>query len=62
VLVGATLATALFGTAPAEARCWWNGYRRVCDRWVAPPPPPVWPRYPGWEQHRWCYYHPYRCR
>lgn len=42
-------------TAPAEARCWWDGYgNRVCSRpappvYVAPPPPvyyaPPPPRY-----------------
>lgn len=35
----------LAATAPAEARCWWDGYgNRVCSRppppvYVAPPPP-----------------------
>ncbi len=58
-LAVATLAAALSAN-PAHARCWWNGHRTVCNhRWNAPP---YWPRYPGWEHHRWCYYHPGWCR
>ena len=45
---------------PAEARCWWNGYRTVCNGYGYYNPTP-WPRYPGWQQHSWCYYHPRRC-
>jgi hypothetical protein len=30
LLAAVTLATALMTSSPAEARCWWNGYRRVC--------------------------------
>jgi hypothetical protein len=64
LLATVTLAVALFATSPAEARCWWNGFRRVC---VHPHPhwwhhrPPGW-HFSYWQHRRWCYYHPYRCR
>jgi hypothetical protein len=31
-LAALLLATTLFAS-PAEARCWWNGYARVCNGW-----------------------------
>jgi hypothetical protein len=55
------LTAGLFAT-PAEARCWWNGWRTVCNRAPAWREASPWPRYPGWEQHRYCYYHPRACR
>jgi hypothetical protein len=62
-LAVAMLATGLFAS-PAQARCWWNGYRTVCDRnypgwWNRQPP--GWD-YRRWQRQRWCYEHPYRCR
>jgi hypothetical protein len=62
VLAVAMLATGLFGN-PAQARCWWNGYRTVCVHH-----PYWWYHRPHgwhssyWRHRRWCYYHPYRCR
>lgn len=67
-VVLAILATTL-GAGSADAACWWNGHRRVCN-WAAPGPyyrngwygPRPFAPYPGWQRHEWCYYHPYRCR
>jgi hypothetical protein len=54
----AVLAVGLFASSPAQAQCWWNGNRTVCNY---RPYPYAWTRYPGWRHDRWCYYHARRC-
>jgi hypothetical protein len=41
VVTAVTLAAALSTSSPAEARCWWNGYRWVCVH-----------HHPWWWYHR----------
>jgi hypothetical protein len=48
VALAAVIVTALLWSPPAEARCWWNGYRTVCTH-----------RHYWGYYHPYRYYRPY---
>ena len=48
IVLAALIVTAVFWPQQAEARCWWNGYRTVCNHYR-----------PYWYGYRYRYYRPY---